>query len=297
MRYRITKKVLIFWCLFVSITAFYGGVCMLIDPSGKLLEMDKLLPYFEVLPFSKYLFKDYIFSGISLIIVNGLTNLLAVYYLYKDKLLGSILGMTFGITLMLWITIQFIIFPTNILSITYFIIGFIEFITGYMTYVFYKQNNFIFNLDDYNNIDSRSNTLVVFFSRMGYTKKIAYEIANQNKYAILELKTNEKTDGTLGFWWCGRFGILHKCMSINDINLNLLDYSKVIVVTPIWVFNISSPVREFLNKYKEDLNNIELITTHYMKCRFNNAVDTVNKITNKKITNYESIIVRMGKER
>lgn len=46
--------------------------------------------------------------------------------------------MTFGITLMLWITIQFIIFPTNILSITYFIIGFIEFITGYMIYVFYK---------------------------------------------------------------------------------------------------------------------------------------------------------------
>lgn len=111
---------------------------MIIGPSGKLLQMDKLLPYFEVLPFSKYLFKDYIFSGISLIIANGLTNLLAVYYLQRDKLLSSILGMTFGITLMLWITIQFIIFPTNILSITYFIIGFIEFITGYMIYVFYK---------------------------------------------------------------------------------------------------------------------------------------------------------------
>ncbi len=54
---------------------------MIIGPSGKLLQMDKLLPYFEVLPFSKYLFKDYIFSGISLIIANGLTNLLAVYYL------------------------------------------------------------------------------------------------------------------------------------------------------------------------------------------------------------------------
>lgn len=35
---------------------------------------------------------------------------------------------------MLWITIQFIILPLNILSITYFIIGLIQLLTGYMTY-------------------------------------------------------------------------------------------------------------------------------------------------------------------
>ena len=46
MRYNKTRKVLIFWCLFIGIGALYGSVCMLIDPTGKLLGMDQLLPYF-----------------------------------------------------------------------------------------------------------------------------------------------------------------------------------------------------------------------------------------------------------
>ena len=34
---------------------------------------------------------------------------------------------------------------------------------------------------------------------MGYTKKVAYEKANEIGANIRELKTKEKTDGTLGF--------------------------------------------------------------------------------------------------
>ena len=52
-----------------------------------------------------------------------------------------------------------------------------------MTYVFYCQENFNFDENDYK-INKNSNTLVIYFSRMVYTKKIAYEIAN-NKYDIL----------------------------------------------------------------------------------------------------------------
>ena len=105
MRYKRTKKILLFWCLFVGIGALYGSVCMFIDPTGKLLHMDTVLPYFSVLPFSDILFQNYIFSGISLLIVNGLSNLIASYLIIKDKKIGFILGTIFGITLMLWITI------------------------------------------------------------------------------------------------------------------------------------------------------------------------------------------------
>lgn len=74
---------------------------MFIDPTGELLNMQELLPYFEVLPFSDILFKNYIFSGISLLIVNGISNLTAFYLLFKDKKIGIILGTVFGFTLML----------------------------------------------------------------------------------------------------------------------------------------------------------------------------------------------------
>lgn len=58
---------------------------MLIDPSGKALRMDGLLPYFQVLPFSEYLFQDYIFSGIALLIVNGISNLTAAVLIMMKK--------------------------------------------------------------------------------------------------------------------------------------------------------------------------------------------------------------------
>ena len=79
---------------------------MFIDSAGKILHMENLLPYFNVLPFSNYLFKNYIFSGIALFIVNGITNLIVSFLFIKNKKPGIILGTTFGITLMLWITIN-----------------------------------------------------------------------------------------------------------------------------------------------------------------------------------------------
>ena len=280
MRYKITKKFLIFWCLFIGIGAVWGSACMLIDPTGKLLQMDKMLPYFQVLPFSDILFQNYIFSGISLLIVNGISNLIAAYLLIKNKKIGIILGTTFGFTLMLWIIIQFIIFPTNILSTSYFVFGIIQLITGYMTYVFYNQEQFKFNLSDYENIGKNKDILVVYFSRMGYTKKIAYEQANKIGAQIIEIKAKEKTENTSGFWWCGRYGMHKWRMPIEDIDVDLKKYKKIIIVSPIWVFDISAPIREFCYKYSKDITNVEYIFTHYMNAKFENVANELDEILN-----------------
>lgn len=295
MRYKITKKFLIFWCLFIGIGAVWGSACMLIDPTGKLLQMDKMLPYFQVLPFSDILFPNYIFSGISLLIVNGISNLIAAYLLIKNKKIGIILGTTFGFTLMLWIIIQFIIFPTNILSTSYFVFGIIQLITGYMTYVFYNQEQFKFNLLDYENIGKNKDVLVVYFSRMGYTKKIAYEQANKIGAEIIEIKAKEKTENTSGFWWCGRYGMYKWRMPIEDIDVDLKKYKKIIIVSPIWVFDISAPIREFCYKYSKDISNVEYIFTHYMNAKFENVANELDEILNKKRGSFTSVCVRLGK--
>lgn len=295
MRYKITKKFLIFWCLFIGIGAVWGSACMLIDPTGKLLQMDKMLPYFQVLPFSDILFQNYIFSGISLLIVNGISNLIAAYLLIKNKKIGIILGTTFGFTLMLWIIIQFIIFPTNILSTSYFVFGIIQLITGYMTYVFYNQEQFKFNLSDYENIGKNKDILVVYFSRMGYTKKIAYEQANKIGAQIIEIKAKEKTENTSGFWWCGRYGMHKWRMPIEDIDVDLKKYKKIIIVSPIWVFDISAPIREFCYKYSKDITNVEYIFTHYMNAKFENVANELDEILNKKRGSFTSVCVRLGK--
>lgn len=226
-RYQKARKWLIFWCLFIGLGAIWGGTCMLIKPDGSILQMQAMLPYFQVLPFSQYLFQDYIFSGIALLIVNGFTNLTAAYLLLKNTKTGCFLGMLFGITLMLWICIQFIIFPLNFLSTTYFFFGLAQAITGFGCLTFFKQEHFRFDKMDYPDIDSSSKTLVLYFSRLGYVRKKAYEIANKEKAAICEVKACERTEGTLGFWWCGRFGIHGWPMQIEPLAVNPELYEKL----------------------------------------------------------------------
>lgn len=296
MRYKITKRFLIFWCLFIGIGAVYGSSCMFIDPSGKLLGMDSMLPYFKVLPFSDILFQNYLFSGIALLIVNGISNFVAAYFLIKNKKLGIILGTIFGFTLMLWILIQFIIFPSNIMSTTYFVLGIIQLITGYMTYVFYMQEHFKFNLEDYKNIGKNEKVLVVYFSRMGYTKKIAYETAEQNGASIVEINAKEKTENTSGFWWCGRYGMHKWSMQIEDINIDFEKYDKIIIVSSIWVFSISAPIREFCYRYKGRIKNVEYVFNHFMKYNFKNVADEMDKILEIKRNKVISICTRFGKE-
>ena len=138
-RYHIARKWLILWTLFIGIGAVAGALSMIIDPSGKSLHMDGMLPFFQVLPFADVLFQDFLFSGFALLIVNGLTNLTAAVLLLKKKKIGVILGGIFGITLMLWINIQFYIFPLNFMSTVFFVFGICQAVTGYATWVFLQQ--------------------------------------------------------------------------------------------------------------------------------------------------------------
>ena len=138
-RYETARKWLIFWTLFIGISAVAGGLSMIIDPSGKTLHMDGMLPYFQVLPFADVLFQDFLFSGFALLIVNGLTNLTAAVLLLKKKKLGVILGGIFGVTLMLWICIQFYMFDLNFMSTAYFVFGLCQAITGYAAWVLLQR--------------------------------------------------------------------------------------------------------------------------------------------------------------
>ena len=134
LRYDTVRKLLIFWTLFVAIGAVGGALCMIFDPSGKTLGMDEMLPYFQVLPFADVLFQNFLFPGIALLIVNGLTNLTAAILLLKKEKLGVILGGIFGVTLMLWICIQFYMFPMNFMSTSFFVIGLLQAITVYVAW-------------------------------------------------------------------------------------------------------------------------------------------------------------------
>ena len=265
MRFKVFRALLLAVSLFVGIGAFFGGVCMLIKPDGSLVFLDGMLPYFQVLPFAEVLFQDYVFSGIMLIIINGVSNALASVLILRNKRSGYVLGTIFGLTLMLWITIQFVIFPFFIIDLVYFLFGVFQMLFGYVALVSYNQVYFSFSEEDYKEIANDSDTLVVFFSRKKFTKKIAYERANQLKAEVLEIQTKERTEGDLGFWWCGRFAMHRWRMETLPLTKDLSKYNKIIVVTPIWVFKMCAPVRDFLYRYQDEIKEkeISVIFNHF----------------------------------
>ena len=63
-RLKSSRIILIVFALLVGLGALAGGLTMLIDPSGEAFGMDGLLPYFQVLPLSKYLYQDYVFPDV-----------------------------------------------------------------------------------------------------------------------------------------------------------------------------------------------------------------------------------------
>lgn len=277
-RSQIAGRWLLFWTLFIGIGAVAGASGMLLDPSGKAMGMDAMLPYFQVLPFADILFQNYIFSGFALLIVNGLTNLISAFLLLRKKKIGVVLGCVFGITLMLWICIQFVIFPLNFMSTIYFVFGFCQAVTGYMTWVFVKQEKFCVNASDYPNIGANSKHLVVFFSRMGYVKKQAYEVANRIGAEVYEIKATEHTEGTSGFWWCGRFAMHRWTMPIEPIAFDLSAFDRVTICTPIWVFSLSSPVREFCRRAAGKIKEADYVLVHHTKGQYESVSQEMDRI-------------------
>lgn len=119
---------------------------------------------------------------------------------------GAVLGGCFGITLMLWICIQFYIFPMNFMSTSYFIFGVCQAAAGYAAWVFEKQEAFAVNPGDYQNVGKDPKRLVVFFSRMGYVKKKAYEEADRTGRRYMRSKPQKERKGHWAFGGAAALG-------------------------------------------------------------------------------------------
>lgn len=285
----------IFWTLFIGLGAVAGAAAMLLDPSGKALGMDAMLPYFQVLPFAETLFQNFTFSGWALLLVNGLTNLTAAGLLLRKKPAGVILGGLFGITLMLWICIQFYMFPPNFMSTAYFLFGAVQAATGYAAWVFAKQEAFRVDPKDYKNVGTDPRRLVVYFSRMDYVRKMAYEAADRTGAEIYEIMSTERTAGTLGFWWCGRYGMHRWPMPIVPVDRDLMKYDHVTICSPVWVFALAAPVRSFCAQAAGQIREADYILVHHQNGVYRNAAEEMDRLLGLRRTGLRSVRCREGR--
>ena len=293
-RFRTARKTLLFWTLFIGLGAVAGASGMILDPSGKALGMDAMLPYFQVLPFADTLFQNFTFSGIALLLVNGLSNLLAAGLLAAHRKLGVLLGTVSGVTLMLWVCIQFYIFPLNFMSTIYFVFGLCQAATGYAALIFSKQEAFSVHAEDYPQVGTNPERLVVYFSRMGYVRKKAYEEANRTGAVIFEIRARERTEGTTGFWWCGRYGMHRWAMPIAPLPEDLSSYAHVTICSPIWVFSLAAPVRSFCKETAGKIRSVDYLLLHHTRGKYENAAAEMDELLGIHRSGFRSIRCTTG---
>ena len=296
-RFEKARKALIFWTLWIGLGAVAGAACMLIDPSGKIMGMDAMLPFFQKMPLADVLFQNFVFSGISLLIVNGLTNLTAAVLLLRRKHAGVVLGGFFGITLMLWVCIQFWLFPPNVMSTLYFLFGLAQALTGYAAWVFERQETFAVHREDDPQIGTNPKRLVVYFSRMGYVRRKAFEEAARTGAEVYEIQAAERTEGTLGFWWCGRYAMHRWHMPIRPVTVDLTAYEHVTICSPIWAFALAAPVRAFCQAASGKIREADYLLVHFSPASYENAADEMDRLLGLKRTGFRSFVCRTGRFR
>ncbi len=112
MRRPLTIWVILFLLLLLCVGGLYGGIAMLVDPSGRSLQLNELLPQLPV--------SDYHLPGLFLLVIMGTATLALIYGLLvcpRWKWAASVFPsktyhwawtgtLVLGVTLAAWLTVQ-----------------------------------------------------------------------------------------------------------------------------------------------------------------------------------------------
>jgi len=99
-------------------------------------------------------------------------------------------------------------------------------------------------------------SLVVYYSRDGSTRIVAEELKAQLGGDIEEITEPNGRGGPLGWIRSGKEGSQGIIVTINPTKLDPSGYDVVAIGTPIWAWNVSSPVRSYMAAMKGKLPKV-----------------------------------------
>lgn len=105
------------------------------------------------------------------------------------------------------------------------------------------------------------NGLIIYFSRTGRTRKVAKAIQEATGFDLEEIKEKAGRVGTLGYLKSGMESTRRMLPQIIPLTHDPSLYDIVIIGTPIWASNMSSPIRAFITEYKNKINKIAIFCT------------------------------------
>jgi flavodoxin len=103
--------------------------------------------------------------------------------------------------------------------------------------------------------------LVVYYSRTGNTRKVAEEIRNSIDCDIEEIIDTQSRSGILNYLISGFQASRKKLTTIENIKNDPANYDLLIIGSPVWVSNVSSAIRTYINQNQAKFNNVAFFCT------------------------------------
>jgi len=113
-----------------------------------------------------------------------------------------------------------------------------------------------------------SGTLLIYYSRTGKTKMVADTVRTKLDIPFLEFKELKDRSGTWGYITAAYDAFMHNHSPIEPEKIDLTLYDQIIVASPVWSWNLCSPIHTLFEKNRFDGKKLVLITTaniHIMK--------------------------------
>lgn len=130
---------------------------------------------------------------------------------------------------------------------------------------------------------------------MGYVRKQALAEADRTGAAVYEIRAAERTAGTLGFWWCGRYGMHRWPMPIEPVTLDLAAYDHVTICAPIWVLR-PGPRRSAASACRPPAASARPIisSVHHTRGRYENAAREMDALLGLTHTGFRTLQCHTG---
>lgn len=108
-------------------------------------------------------------------------------------------------------------------------------------------------------------TAVIYYSLDGHTHLVARKIAECLHCPAIRLRLQQEFPAKpvfLKYFWAGKSSVFRDKPSLLDPGVDEQSYDTLIIATPVWAGNLSSPVRSFLANHPIAGKRVFLVATN-----------------------------------
>ncbi|MBI9095489.1 MAG: hypothetical protein JEY71_11450 [Sphaerochaeta sp.] len=141
-------------------------------------------------------------------------------------------------------------------------------------------------------------TALIYYSLEGHTDLIAQKMSKELDCPTIRLHLKKEfstTNKFLKYFWAGKSAALHEKPALANKPIDLSPYDTLIVATPVWAGNVSSPVRSFLATNVIEGKRVYLVA-HDSGGSFEKCFATIRALLPKSKVQKEIGFVKVTKE-